>query len=86
MTTKPRKRDYGAVDVITNAFIWHAPALDLEEDYIRDCKIWDKNLAAGIKRWNEYVNSEECIFLTIQGQVEPSLWDKTTDDARFASI
>ena len=86
MTTKPRKQDYGVVDAVTDAFIWHAPALDSEEDYIGDCKIWDKNLAAGIKRWNEYVNNGEYIFLTLQGQVEPSLWDKTKDKARFAAI
>ena len=86
MTIEPRKRDYGAVDAVTDAFIWHVPALDSEEDYIRDCKIWDKNLAAGIKQWKEYVNNGEYLFLTIQGQVEPSLWDKTKDDARFAAI
>ena len=76
MTIEPHKRNYSAVDAVTDAFIWHAPALDSEEDYIRDCKIWDTNLAAGIKQWNEYVNNGEYIFLTIQGQVEPSLWDR----------
>ena len=49
MMTEPRRRDYGTVDAL-DAFHWRAPALDSEEDYIRDCKIWDKNLAAGIKR------------------------------------
>ena len=72
LTTEPRKRDYGEVDAL-GVFQWRAPALDSEEDYIRDCKIWDKNLAAGIKRWNKYVNNGKYIFLTIQGQVEPSL-------------
>ena len=71
VTTKLRKQDYGTVDAL-DAFHWRAPALDSEEDYIRDCKIWDTNLAAGIKRWNEYVNNGEYIFLTIQVQVEPS--------------
>ena len=28
----------------------------------------------------------ESIFLVIQGQVEPSLWNKTKDDPRFAAI
>ena len=85
-TTEPRKRDYGAVDAITDAFIWHAPALDSEEDYIRDYIICDTNFTAGIKQWKEYVNNSEYLFLTIQGQVEPSLLDETKDDARFAAI
>ena len=85
VTTKPRKQDYSAVDAL-DVFQWQAPAFDLEEDYIRDCKIWDRNLTAGIKQWKEYVNNGEYLFLTIQGQVELSLWDKTEDDARFAAI
>ena len=85
MTTEPRKQDYGTVDAL-DAFHWRAPALDTEEDYNRDVKIWDKNLTAGIKQWKEYVNNGEYLFLAIQGQVEPSLWDKTKDDARFSAI
>ena len=83
--TEPHKRHYSAVDAM-DVFQWRAPALDLEEDYIRDCKTWDKNLAAGIKQWKEYVNNGEYLFLTIQGQVEPSFWDKTKDNARSAAI
>ena len=64
MITEPRKQDYGVIDAL-DAFQWQAPALDLEEDCIRDCKIWDKNLAAEIKRRNEYVNNGEYLFLTI---------------------
>ena len=48
MTTKPRKQDYGTVDAL-GVFTWRAFALDTEEDYNRDLKIWDRNLTAGIK-------------------------------------
>ena len=85
MTTKPRKQDYGTVDALS-VFHWRAPTLDTEEDYNRDLKIWDKNLTAGIKQWKEYVNNGEYLFLAIQGQVEPSLWDKTKGNAQFVAI
>ena len=68
MTTKSRKRDYGTVDAL-GVFHWRAPALDTEEDYNRDLKIWDRNLTAGIKQWKEYINNGEYLFLSIQGQV-----------------
>ena len=32
------------------------------------------------------MNNGESIFLAFQGQVEPSLWDKTKDDPRYAAI
>ena len=32
------------------------------------------------------MNNGEYIFLAIQGQVEPSLWDKAKDDTQFAVI
>ena len=43
-------------------------------------------MTSGISQLNNYVNDGESIFLAIQGQVEPSLWDKTKDDPRFAAI
>ena len=49
MTTKPRKRDYGKINAL-DAFHWRVPALDSEEDYNRDLKIWDRNITAGIKQ------------------------------------
>ena len=49
-------------------------------------KIWDRSVTSGISQWSNYVNNEESIFLAIQRQVEPSLWDKTKDDPRFAAI
>ena len=85
MTTIPRKQDYGMVDAL-DLFHWCASTLDTEEDYNRDLKIWDRNLTAGIKQWKEYVNNGKHLFLAIQGQMEPSLWDKTKDDARFTAI
>ena len=33
-----------------------------------------------------YMNAGEYLFIAIQGQVEPSLWDQTKDDTRFAAI
>ena len=49
-------------------------------------KIWDRRVTLGIRQWDNYVNNGEYIFLAIQGQVEPSLWDKTKDDTQFAAI
>ena len=49
MMTKPRKEDYGMVDTL-DVFYWRAPALETEEDYHRDLKIWDNNLTAGKKQ------------------------------------
>ena len=79
------KQNYGAVDT-AGVFQLRPDALDTEEDYNRDYKTWDITLTAGIKQWNNYVNNSKYIFLAIQGQVEPSLWNKTKDDARFTAI
>ena len=32
------------------------------------------------------VNDGEYLFLVVQGQVEPSLWDQTKDDTRFSAV
>ena len=48
MPTAVRKRDYGTVDA-ANVFHWRPDALDTEEVYNRDYKIWDRNVSAGIK-------------------------------------
>ena len=80
-----RKRDYGTVNN-AGIFEWHADALDTEDEYNRDYKIWDRNVTAGIKQWKDYVNNGRYLFLALQGQVEPSLWDKTKDDVRLASV
>ena len=51
--------------------------------------VWNSNVidvTSGISQCNNYVNNGESIFLAIQGQVEPSLWDTTKDDPRFAAI
>ena len=70
--TSPTKRAYGA-DNAHGDFQWRVPALDTEEEYNSDRTIWDRSLAAGIKRYRDYVNNGDYIFLVIQGQVEPSL-------------
>ena len=75
---------YGAI--VADVFVWNGNALDTEDEYIRAMKIWEKNVTAGINQWNKYKDNGESIFLAIQGQVEPSLWDKTKDDARFPAI
>ena len=85
MTTAPRKQDYGMVDAL-DVFYWQVPTLDTKEDYNRVLKIWDRNLTAEIKQWIEYVNNGEYLFLTIQGQVEMFLCDKTKDNTQFAAI
>ena len=85
MPTAPRRRNYGTVDA-GGDFHWRPDALDTEEHYERDCKIWDRNYQTGSKQWRDYVNNGKYLFLAIQGQVEPSLSDKTKDDARFATI
>ena len=41
MPTAPRRRDYRTVDA-AGVFNWRPDAFDREEDYKRDCKIWDK--------------------------------------------
>ena len=49
MPTAPRKQDYGTVDD-NGIFHWRPNTLDIEEDYNRDYKTWDKNLTAGMKQ------------------------------------
>ena len=85
MPIRPRKQNYGGDDA-QGVFQWNAPALDTEEDYISDKTIWDKGIAAGMKQYGDYVNNGEYLCLTIQGQVEPLLYDKTKADVRFAAI
>ena len=80
MPTEPQKQDYSTVDAL-GVFHWRVFALDMEVDYNRDLKIWHRSLTAGIKQWRDYVNNGKYSFLLIQGQVEPSLWEKTKDDA-----
>ena len=81
----PHRHYYGANDA-KGVFQWRAPALDTEEKDNSDPTIWDRSLAAGIKRYRDYVNIGDYIFLTIQGQVEPFFWDKTRVDVQFAAI
>ena len=85
MPTAVRKRDYGTVDA-AGVFHWRPDALDTEEEYNSDYKILDINVSAGIKHWKDYTNNDEYIFLMIQGQVEPSLLDKTKCDAQFTAV
>ena len=49
-------------------------------------KIWDRRVTLGIRQWDNYVNNGESIFLAIQGQVEPSLLDKTKANTIFTAI
>ena len=85
MPTVVCRRDYGTVNA-AGVFEWHADTLDTENEYNRDYKIWDRNVTAGIKQWKDYVNNGRFIFLAIQGQMEPSLWDKTKEDTRFPAV
>ena len=89
------QRDFMPADVgrspygtVTQAgvFVWNGNALDTEDRYNRDTKIWDRGMTSGISQWINYMNNGESTFLAIQGQVEQSLWDKTKDDPRFGAI
>ena len=75
---------YGAI--VAGVFVWNGNVIDEEDQRNRDMKIWDRSVTSGISQWNNSVNNGESIFLAIQGKVEPSLWDKTKDDPRFAAI
>ena len=82
-----RKTNYGVAGVIPgDAFIWNAPAIDIEEDNINNVTVWKTGQVSGMKQYQDYMNNGEYIMLAIQGQVEPSLWDKTKGDVRFAAI
>ena len=60
---------YGTVTA--DIFAWNGNAIE---------KSRDRSVTSGIRQWDNYVNNGEYIFLAIQGQVEPSLWDQTKDD------
>ena len=85
MPATVNRRDYGSVNT-ASVFVWNADALDTEDEYNPDYKIWDRNVTTGIKQWKDYVNEGEYLFLALQGQVEPSLWDQIKDDTRFPAI
>ena len=72
--------------LVAGVFVWNGNVIDEEDQYNRDMKIWDRSVTLGISQWKNYVNNGESTFLAIQGQVEPSLWDKTKDDQRFGAI
>ena len=57
------RRTYGAI--ITGVFAWNGDALDTEDEYNRDMKIWERNARAGIKQWKDYKNDGEYLFLAI---------------------
>ena len=54
---------YGAI--VAGVFVWNGNALDTEDEYIRDMKIWEKNVTAGINQWNKYKDNGESIYLAI---------------------
>ena len=71
------KSNYGVLGANPGEFIWNAPAVDTEEDYINDTTVWKTGQVSGMKQYQDYVNNGEYIMLAIEGQVEPLLWDKT---------
>ena len=82
-----RKTNYGVAGANPrDAFVWNAPAINIEENYINDVTVWKTGQVSGMKQYQDYVNNSEFIMLAIQGQVEPSLWDKTKGDIRFPAI
>ena len=56
---------YGAIN--SGVFVWNRNALDTEDQYNRDMKIWDRSVILGTSQWNNYVNNGESICLAIQG-------------------
>ena len=67
-------------------FVWNGNALDTEDQYNRDMKVWDRSVTAAINQWNSYENNGEALMLAIKGQVETSLWDKIKGDSRFLAV
>ena len=78
------RSSYGAM--AAGDFVWNGNALDTEDKYNRAIKVWDRCVTSGIKNSENCENNGEYIFLAIQGQVEPALWNKTKDDPRFVAI
>ena len=69
-----RKTNYGIAGANPgDAFIWNAPAIDIEEDYVNDVTVWKTGQVFIMKQYQDYVNNGEFIMLAIQGQVEQSL-------------
>ena len=57
-----------------------------EQEYDVDKKIWESEQREGIRKWNKYQEHSEALFLTIKGQIDKALWDRTMDDAQFAAV
>ena len=91
MPTRVSKSNYG---VFTGAdadiFVYHgvtpAERMDEEDRFCSDKLLWESESKARINNWNKYKQHAESIFLAIQGQVEPSLLDKTMDDPRLQPL
>ena len=83
------KLNYGAFNN-ANAFVFTgANAMEMyenEQDYETDKKIWESEQREGIRKWGKYQEHSEAFFLTIKGQIDPALWDRTMDDAQFAAV
>ena len=75
-----RSPGYGAFNA-QDVFVWigatAAERYEQEERFARDSKIWDSESRKGIRKWNKYKENGEALFLTIKGQIDPTLWDRT---------
>ena len=84
-----RSPGYGAFNP-QDVFVWigamAAERYEQEERFARDSKIWDSEPRKGIRKWNKYKENGEALFLTIKGQIDPTLWDRTMDNAQFAAV
>ena len=60
--------------------------MDREDDYIVGRKIWETEMAIALKAHNKFLDSGVAIFLTINGQIKPTVWDKMCADSTFAAI
>ena len=57
-----------------------------EQEYDVDKKIWESEQREGVRKWGKYQEHSEALFLTIKGQIDKALWDRTMDDAQFAAV
>ena len=89
MPATVNKLNYGAFNN-ANAFVFTgANATEMyenEQNYEIDKKIWESEQREGIQKWGKYQEHSEALFLTIKGQIDPALWDRTMDNAQFTAV
>ena len=89
MPAAVNKLNYGAFDN-AGVFVFNGAnateRYEQEQDFDMNKKIWESEQREGIRKWNKYQEHSEALFLTIKGQIDRALWDRTMDDAQFAAV